>query len=57
MAPCRTRTETLILAAAGERIVAFARSGKPPGSRFCQRIELIPDSAEGWGFSPDCNGF
>jgi hypothetical protein len=40
----------MILAAAGERIVAFARPGKPPGSPFYRWIELIPGNAEGADF-------
>ena len=31
MAPCRVSTVAMIPMAAGERIVAFARPGKPPG--------------------------
>jgi hypothetical protein len=31
MAPCRAKTVAMIPMAAGERIVAFARPGKPPG--------------------------
>jgi len=34
MAPGRTWTVVTIRAAAGERIVAFARPGKPPGNPF-----------------------
>jgi hypothetical protein len=32
----------LIPSAAGERIVAFARPGKPPGMRFFRQNEGIP---------------
>jgi hypothetical protein len=32
----------LILGAAGERIVAFARPGKPPGNRFSRQNERVP---------------
>jgi hypothetical protein len=35
----------LILMAAGERIVAFARPGKPPGIPFFRRIERLPCNA------------
>jgi hypothetical protein len=47
----------MIPAAAGERIVAFARPGKPPGSPFYRWIALIPGGTEACGFSPHRNGF
>ena len=43
MAPCRTRTPGEgIAVAAGERIVAFARPGKPPEIRFLRPIGAVP---------------
>jgi hypothetical protein len=35
-----------MILAAGERIVAFARPGKPPESPFYRWIELIPGTRE-----------
>jgi len=32
----------LIPSATGERIVAFARPGKPPGKRFSRQNEAVP---------------
>jgi hypothetical protein len=40
----------MIPVAAGERIVAFARAGKPPKGAFWGGIEPIPDHAEGTVF-------
>jgi hypothetical protein len=34
--------DELIRKPAGERIVAFARPGKPPGNRFFQQYEWAP---------------
>jgi hypothetical protein len=46
-----------IKAAAGERIVAFARSGKPPGNSFLMAGRAIPRRPKGPQFSIGLNDF
>jgi hypothetical protein len=46
----------MILAAAGERIVAFARPGKPSGSTDCRANAPRPELRGCYEHSPDLNG-
>jgi len=46
MAPRPPDRGELILMAAGERIVAFARPGKPQGIRFFAAFEPVPGAAK-----------
>jgi hypothetical protein len=58
MMPCRARTVvTWPRAAAGERIVAFARPGKPSKIRFFGRIEPVPGRATPAKTASVFNGF
>jgi hypothetical protein len=47
----------MIQRSAGERIVAFARPGKPPGNEFSRQDEQVPATPMGGNFQRSDNGF
>ena len=55
--PQRNPDRSGAIEAAGERIVAFARSGKPPAKGFLRQAERGPASAKPMAFSLARNGF